>query len=139
MQYITNLINNNQFKVLIIVIVLDTILGILRAIRQRKINSTIGIDGIIRKVAMIFSIFFLSLIDNIVEIDLISFIPSNVKEVLHLSKIGASSLFSILFVVFEILSVLKNMVLCKLPIPKKLQAIFEKLMKDLTEEIKENK
>ena len=81
----------------------------------------------------------LSLIDNIVEIDLISFIPSNVKEVLHLSKIGASSLFSILFVVFEILSVLKNMVLCKLPIPKKLQAIFEKLMKDLTEEIKENK
>ncbi len=139
MQYITNLINNDQFKVLIIVIVLDTILGILRAIRQKKINSTIGIDGIIRKVAMIFSIFFLSLIDNIVEIDLISFIPSNVKEVLHLSKIGASSLFSILFVVFEILSVLKNMVLCKLPIPKKLQAIFEKLMKDLTDEIKENK
>lgn len=139
LDYLQTIFNNNEFKILIIAIVLDTILGILRAIRQKKINSTIGIDGIIRKVAMIFSIFFLSLVDNIIEIDLLSFIPESIKQVMNLQKVGIGDLFGILFIVFEFLSVLKNMVQVKLPIPKKLQNIFEKLMKDLTDEIKEER
>ena len=67
LEYISSLINHSEIKVLLIVIMLDTILGILRAIREKSINSTIGIDGIIRKVAMIFCIIFLSLIDYIVN------------------------------------------------------------------------
>ena len=88
---------------------------------------------------MIFSIFFLSLVDNIIEIDLLSFIPESIKQVMNLQKVGIGDLFGILFIVFEFLSVLKNMVQVKLPIPKKLQNIFEKLMKDLTDEIKEER
>ena len=137
--YLQTIFNNNEFKILIIAIVLDTILGILRAIRQKKINSTIGIDGIIRKVAMIFSILFLSLVDTIIDIDLLSFIPESIKQIMNLQKVGIGNLFGILFIVFEFLSVLKNMVQVKLPIPKKLQNIFEKLMKDLTDEIKEER
>ena len=83
MEYLQNLINNDGFKILIIVVVLDTIFGILRAIKEKKVNSAIGIDGIIRKIGMIIAITFLSIIDNIVYVDLIGFIPENLKQVLN--------------------------------------------------------
>ena len=137
MLFLTNLLNSQETKILIIVIVLDTIFGILRAIKEKELNSTIGIDGTIRKVGMLICIFFLSLIDFIIEIDLIGFIPVSIKEIINISKIGISDLFSLLFIVFETLSIFKNMILCKLPIPKKLQKFFEKVMKEFTSEIKD--
>ena len=48
-QIIEILVNNKSIQMLCIFIVLDVIFGILRAIKEGKINSTIGIDGIIRK------------------------------------------------------------------------------------------
>ena len=71
MEFLNYLINNDGFKILCIVIVLDTIFGILRAIKEKSVNSCIGIDGIIRKVGMLISIVFLTLIDIIINIDLI--------------------------------------------------------------------
>ena len=131
------LINNKSFKILIIVICLDTIFGILRAIREKEINSCIGIDGIIRKSGMLVTIIFLLLIDSIINIDLIGFLPDDLKNILNIEKIGISELFNILFIIFEILSVFKNAILCKLPIPRKLQNYLEKIMKEFTSEIKE--
>ena len=87
---------------------------------------------------MLISIIFLSLIDSIVNIDLIGFIPENIKNVLQFGKIGISDIFNLLFIIFEILSIFKNMILCKLPIPKKLQEFLENAMKEMTGEIKEN-
>lgn len=49
MMFFENLLNSEGFKILFIIICLDVFFGILRAIKQRKLNSTIGIDGIIRK------------------------------------------------------------------------------------------
>lgn len=139
MEYLQNLINNDGFKILIIVVVLDTIFGILRAIKEKKVNSAIGIDGIIRKIGMLIAILFLSIIDNIVHVDLIGFIPSNIKEALNFSTVGISDLFNLLFIIFEILSIFKNMVLCNLPIPRKLQEFLENAMKEFTGEIQEKK
>lgn len=137
MDFLYSLINNDGVKLLIIVIVLDTIFGILRAIKEKSLNSCIGIDGIIRKTGMLISIIFLALIDSIVNIDLIGFIPENVKNVLQFGKVGISDIFNLLFIIFEILSIFKNMILCKLPIPKKLQEFLENAMKEFTGEIKE--
>ena len=137
MEKFISLLNNDGMKVLIVVIVLDLILGILRAIRERTVNSCIGIDGMIRKVGMIIVIVFLTIIDTIIHLDLIGFIPETIKETLKLGKVGISSLFNILFIIFEILSIFKNMILCKLPIPKKLQVYLENIMKEFTGEIKE--
>lgn len=137
MDFLYSLINNKGVKLLIIVIVLDTIFGILRAIKEKSLNSCIGIDGIIRKTGMLISIIFLALIDSIVNIDLIGFIPENVKNVLQFGKVGISDIFNLLFIIFEILSIFKNMILCKLPIPKKLQVYLENIMKEFTGEIKE--
>ncbi len=136
-QYYEIMVHNKGVQLLIIFIVLDVIFGILRAIKERKINSTIGIDGIIRKVGMIIAICVCILVDTIVSIDLIGFIPENAKEVLGLSKVGISNLFNILYVVFEILSIFKNMYKCKLPLPKKVQIFLEKLLKEFTSEVKE--
>lgn len=137
MEKFISLLNNDGMKVLIVVIVLDLILGILRAIRERTVNSCIGIDGMIRKVGMLIVVVFLTIIDYIIHFDLIGFIPETIKEILKLGKVGISSLFNILFIIFEILSIFKNMILCKLPIPKKLQVYLENIMKEFTGEIKE--
>lgn len=137
MENFLSLLNNDRMKVLIVVIVLDLILGILRAIREKSINSCIGIDGMIRKVGMLIVIVFLTIIDAIIHLDLIGFIPETIKETLNFGQVGISSLFNILFVIFEILSIFKNMIKCKLPIPKKLQVYLENIMKEFTGEIKE--
>lgn len=134
-EFLDNLTNSNSIKVLLIVIVLDTIFGILRAIREKKVNSAIGIDGIIRKAGMILSTFFFKLIDYILKINLIGFLPESAKEFLKVDSIGLTFLFVILFIVFEFLSVLKNMIKCKMPIPKKLQAFLEKLLNEFTTEL----
>lgn len=136
-EYYEIMVHNKGVQLLVIFIVLDVIFGVLRAIKEGKLNSTIGIDGIIRKVGMIITICVCILVDVIISIDLISFIPDKVKEVLGLSKIGVSMIFNILYIVFEILSIFKNMYKCKLPLPKKLKVYLEKILKEFTSEIKE--
>lgn len=134
-EFLNCLINNDGIKILIIVIVLDTIFGILRAIKERSLNSCIGIDGIIRKIGMLIAIFFLCMIDKIINLDLIGFIPETIKNYLNFGQVGISDIFMLLFIIFEILSVFKNMILCKLPIPKKFQEFLENCMKEFTGEI----
>ena len=136
-EYYEIMVHNKGVQLLIIFIVLDVIFGVLRAIKEGKLNSTIGIDGIIRKVGMILTICVCILVDIIISIDLIGFIPDKIKEVLGLSKIGISMLFNILYIVFEILSIFKNMYKCKLPLPKKLKVYLEKILREFTSELKE--
>ena len=131
------LINNKTIQILIIFIVLDTIFGFLRSIKQHKTNSSIGIDGIIRKCCMLFTITGCVLLDYIVDIDLIHFIPEEVKQSLNFSRIGISDLFAILYSLFEILSIFKNMYKLGIPLPIKLKNFLEKLLKDFTKEVEE--
>lgn len=49
MDKIITLLSSNSFvKILLIAVALDTILGVLRAIKEHKFNSCVGIDGAIR-------------------------------------------------------------------------------------------
>ncbi len=137
MKKIIQIFDNKLLQVLVIFIVLDVVFGILRAIKDKGLNSTIGIDGIIRKVAMIFTIVVCLILDFLININFIGFIPDGVKEYINITRIGISELFSILYILFEFLSILKNMYKCKLPIPKKLQKILEKLLKEFTSEVEE--
>lgn len=130
-----NLMKNNMFKVLIIVIVMDIVFGVLRAIREKKINSTVGIDGMIRKTGMLLSVIFTSMIDVVISLNLIGFIPEDVKGALKLDYVGFNEMFILLYVIFEFLSISKNMVLCKLPIPSKWQKTLENFFKKFTGEL----
>ena len=131
------LIQNKVIQIMVIFIVLDVVFGVLRSIKERKTNSTIGIDGIIRKVAMMFTIATCIVLDYIVEIDLICFIPDGIKESINLGRIGTSDLFAFLYCIFEILSIFKNMYKVGVPLPMKLKKFLEKLLKEFTNEIKE--
>lgn len=126
--------NNIIFYLLIITILLDVFLGSLRALKEKKWNSTVGINGILRKTAMIGSSIFLIIIDSILKIDLLFFIPKEITNTLKLNEVGIFELFGIMFILYEITSILKNMVKCGLPIPKKIKTTIEKLLNNLTSE-----
>lgn len=129
------LLNNKLIHVLVIFIVLDIIFGILGSIIQHKTNSTVGIDGMIRKIGMLFSITGCIILDKIVEIDLVFFLPEALKQ--YFGTVGISTLFSIIYCLFETLSIFKNMIRCKIPLPNKLKKYIEKLLKEFTSEMKE--
>ena len=126
--------NNIIFYLLVTAILLDIFLGSLRALKEKKWNSTIGINGILRKTAMIGSSIFSIIIDSILKIDLLFFIPKEITNTLKLNEVGIFELFGIMFILYEITSILKNMVKCGLPIPKKIKRTIEKLLNNLTSE-----
>lgn len=133
-EYFRELAQNSCFKLLIIFVVFDTTFGILRAIREKKINSCIGIDGMIRKSGMILSSLFLYIIDRLIDINFLGFIPDSFLNLVGIESVGIGELFGILFIIFESLSVLKNMYKCKMPIPKKLNEWLEKVLTEFTKE-----
>ena len=125
------------FKILIYAVLFDTCLGILRAVKERKFNSTVGIDGAIRKVAMLFSVIFLMLIDAIVHIDFLFMIPNEYLEPIGVDRLGICGVFCIMFILFEAVSILKNMALCGLPISAKIRKFLMKFLNDMTDELPE--
>ena len=138
MEKIILLLESHVFlNVLLWAVILDTILGVLRAIKEHKFNSCIGIDGAIRKAAMILSIVFLAYIDTILHFDLIGFIPDTYLKVLGITGIGIHELFCLLFILYEAVSILKNMTLCGLPVPTRAKAWIQKFLDDMTDELPE--
>lgn len=131
--------DNKNIKLLVLFICLDVIFGFLRSIKERKTNSTIGIDGIIRKTGMIVTIVVTILLDNMCGIDLIRFIPEDLKNSLNITSCGVTLLFNSLYIIFEILSILKNMRKCKIPFPKALNNFLDKLLKEFTNEVIDEK
>lgn len=134
MHQLTQLFNSNIIKLVLICIVADTIFGVLRAIKERKFNSNFGINGAIRKVGMILSILILAFTDNLVNLNLISFIPKAIREYFNLKQAGMLEFFSLLFICYEVVSILKNMTLCGLPV-KKIWLTVSDFMKKYTSEL----
>lgn len=127
--------SNLFFEILLIAVVLDTGLGVLRAIKEHKFNSCVGIDGAIRKVAMLFSVGLLMLVDMIMNINILFMIPKEYIQYLGIEKLGMCELFCLLFILYEAVSILKNMTLCGLPVPKKAKTFILKFLDDMTDEL----
>lgn len=126
-----------MIKLVMLCVIADTILGCLRAIKYRKFNSSIGIDGAIRKVAMLACVVVLMVADVLININLITMIPGDYTSILGIKKIGLCEFFSLLFIAYECISVLKNMLLCGLPVPKKLKGWLEDFLENMTAELPE--
>ena len=67
------------------VIIFDLFLGVMRSFKEKKTNSTIGIDGMIRKVSMIACLLFLVVLDFLIHLDLIAWLPSQILDILKQS------------------------------------------------------
>lgn len=127
--------SNSLIKLLLLAVVLDTILGVGRAIKYHRFNSSVGIDGAIRKVMMLVSAGVLMLADLIIHINLVGFIDEQYLQVIGLEKVGMCELFCLLFIVYEAVSILKNMLLCGLPIPRRIREWLLKFLDDMTAEL----
>ena len=127
--------NNIFIEILMLAICADTLLGVLRAIKFRQFNSSVGIDGAIRKVAMVVSVGILMLADLLIHVNLLAFIPEEYVHDLGVQKLGMCEFFCLLFTACECLSVLKNMVLCGLPVPKKVESWLRDFLANMTSEL----
>lgn len=136
-EYRTLLSSNSFVKILLIAVALDTILGVLRAIKEHKFNSCVGIDGAIRKAGMLLSVCFLMATDVIMHINVLSMVPEEYVQLLGIDKMGICEFFSLLFILYELVSILKNMTLCGLPVPTKIKRWIQKFLDDMTEELPE--
>ena len=102
--------------------------------KERKINSSAGINGIIRKVGMIGSALFLKLVDLVVDFNLVAFLPSEFINVIKIDSIGVCELFCLCFIAFEALSAMKNLTRSNIPIPYKLKEFIEYMLDTFTTE-----
>ena len=96
---------------LIVLILMDTVFGTIRAIRERQFNSCVGIDGIIRKVSMIVAVLFLIVVDYILGINLIQWVPQDITKWLIIDQLGFAEFIGLICLANEVVSVLKNMTL----------------------------
>jgi len=133
--YINSLTHNIFAQIVVWAIFLDTFLGVLRSIKERKFNSCVGIDGGIRKIAMIGCIAFLAVLDMSFTFNLLFMLPQEWISFLGVNKLGLCEFFSILFILYEAVSILKNMLLCGLPVPKKLSVKVESFLSIMTDEL----
>lgn len=125
--------HDKLLQLVIIAIITDTIFGILRAIKDRNFNSCFGINGAIRKCAMILSIILLVIVDYITQFNLIGFLPEEVRQFFG-ESIGIAGFFEILFLTYEVVSILKNMGLCGLPV-KKIWSYVRTFLSKYTDEL----
>lgn len=131
----------HQHTTIIIVavaIIFDTLLGFFLSVKDKKTYSSIGIDGMIRKASMLACIVFLVCLDFILHINIIGWLPEQILQIfkiVHMDNIGISDVFSVLFVVFELLSILKNWALMGLPMFKGVNEWIEKFLETFTEEL----
>lgn len=100
-------------------VAIDTVFGLMRAIKQRSWNSSVGINGAIRKISMLACMTFMVFLDAMCGFNLIKVFPENIIQYLtmiSLTHVGFAEFFGILFVAYECVSILKNMYLCGLPV-----------------------
>jgi len=119
LSFVDTMTHNSFFQAVALAIVFDTLMGLLRAAKDKRFNSCFGINGAIRKVAMVICILFLGLADKIIGLNLIGFIPKDLWHIVGMQTpavIGLMEFFAILFIVYEIVSILKNMALAGLPV-----------------------
>lgn len=102
-------------KALIIIMIIDYITGLSRAIITKKLNSTVGHRGIIKKVMSICLIALAHQVD-------ISFNSNDTFK-----SIVTKLLFS-----NECLSILENCSICGLPMPQKLKNLLEQYKKEMS-------
>ena len=124
------------FRALIVLVVMDVIFGTLRAIKEKQFNSCVGINGMIRKAGMMISLVCLVYLDDIVHFNLIGFIPDGIRGYMPGETIGIMEFFAVIYIVYEAVSVLKNMSLSGLPVGRIWTAV-KHFLSDNTAEIAE--
>ena len=101
---------DNLLIMLLIIMAIDYLTGICKAIVNKKLNSIVGVKGLIKKIGYLLIVALAVLIDKI------------------MGDAGAIRILVIyFFIANEGISILENWGKMGLPLPKKLKQIFEQL------------
>ena len=136
-RFFAALMGNIFVRLLLIAVCADMVFGSLRAAKYRKWNSAVGIDGAIRKAGMLACVLLFTAIDMMMHVDVLGWLPEDIRNVLDtcgVVKCGITELFALLFILYEATSVLKNMLLCGLPVPAGLREKLAKWLDSMTDE-----
>ena len=136
-RFFAALMGNIFVRLLLIVVCADMVFGSLRAAKYRCWNSAVGIDGAIRKAGMLACVLLFTAIDMMMHVDVLGWLPVDTRNVLDacgVVKMGVTELFALLFILYEATSVLKNMLLCGLPVPAGLREKLGAWLSTMTEE-----
>ena len=110
--------------------VCDILSGVFKAIAQKRgINSTIGTNGLIRKAGVLLALLVFIVVDSLVELNLITMIPSEILEVFKLKEahIGLSQIMLCFFGLFELVSLFENLGEVGVPLPQFIMKSIERL------------
>ncbi len=135
--YTQALAQNLFVRLVLLCVVADTLFGCLRAVRYRCWNSSVGIDGGIRKATMVLSVLFLALADQLVGVNLMGSLPEGVTTALGamgITSLGLAEFFSLVYILYEASSILKNLLLCGVPAPAGLKDKLAAWLDQLTDE-----
>lgn len=138
-ELINELGTNPVIKFVWLTLLADSLFGILRAAKQHELNSSFGINGLLRKCGIVLAVIFLFVADTIANINLTPFLDESLLQNINLTTIGLTEAFGVLFVAFESLSILKNMMILGLPLPKGLKNKLETWLKNNSEEMEDLK
>ena len=138
-ELINELGTNPVIKFVWLTLLADSLFGILRAAKQHELNSSFGINGLLRKCGIVLAVIFLFVADTIANINLTPFLDESSLQNINLTTIGLTESFGVLFVAFESLSILKNMMILGLPLPKGLRNKLETWLKNNSEEMEDLK
>ena len=136
-RFFAALMGNVFVQLLLIAVCADMVFGSLRAAKYRKWNSAVGIDGAIRKAGMLACVLLFTAIDMMMHVDVLGWLPAEARNVMDgcgVVKMGVTELFAMLFILYEATSVLKNMLLCGLPVPAGLREKLGAWLSTMTEE-----
>lgn len=133
--FVATLSSNRFVDLILIDVMLDTVLGLLRAIKEHQFNSCFGIDGAIRKIAMVISVVILAVVDRLLGFNMLPFVSEDILKHIGITKLGICEFFSLLYIIYESISILKNLCLCGVPIPKKIRNVLEQWLNTMTAEL----
>ena len=105
--------------------------------RVRTLCAQGKIDGAIRKAGMVACVLLFTAIDMMMHVDVLGWLPVDARNALDacgVVKMGVTELFALLFILYEATSVLKNMLLCGLPVPAGLREKLGAWLSNMTEE-----
>lgn len=135
--FFSALVGNIFVKIFLIVVCADMVFGSLRAAKYHCWNSAVGIDGAIRKAGMVACVLLFTVMDMMIHADLTKWLPIDIQKTLEaigIVKVGTTELFALLFILYEAISVLKNMLLCGIPVPAGLRAKLAAWLDSMTDE-----
>lgn len=112
--------------------------GYVKTYIKCELNSSIRLDGLIDKAMILFSMLIFVILDSILRLNLISWLPNQMLEIIQrfgIEKMGLSELMGFGIILQEGSSILDNLHQLEVPIPKVIAKRLERIRQSyLTEE-----